>query len=615
VRRILVLCGAVLGALGPSVAEARDATVRSFDGTPIVTHFFPAAGLGAGERAPTVLVGHGWGQQGETDPDARSEERFGQIGVGPLRRAGFNILTWDARGFGGSGGTVSVDAPDREARDVQALVDFVAAQPEALVDDAGARDPRVGMAGVSYAGGIQLTTAGIDRRLDAIVPIIAWHSLVSSLYKDQTVKGGWASVLVGAGVPASLAPGLLSPVGPQTGTLDPHILSAFASGAATGRIADEDVAWFASRGPGALVERIRIPTLLLQGTVDTLFTLQEAVVNHAILRRNGVPSRLVFFCGGHGVCLTERGEDGHLERAAVAWLRRWLMRDASVRVGPGFEWVDEEGRWRGADGYPVRATGSLTGTGSGTLPLTPGTTSGAAILATPSPVEVGVGVEAPGAEAFVLGEPRLSLTYRGTAAPAGTRVYAQLVDQASGRVLGNQVTPVPLTLDGTTRTVQRPLEAIASSVPPGARLRLQLVPGSNVYDVQRSAGAVAFARVRVELPVVDAAAFRRSEGSAGVPSGAPRPGARRPRRCTSRRVFTIRLRRGARRARVTVGGRRVRVRRWGGRRGRLVARVDLRGRRSGTVVVRIRTVLRGGRVVRSTRRYRTCTRARRQAGA
>lgn len=83
---------------------------------------------------------------------------------------------------------------------------------------------------------------------------------------------------------------------------------------------------------------------------------------------------------------------------------------------------------------------------------------------------------------------------------------------------------------------------------------------------------------------------------------ADRPGGGR--RCTSRRRFTIRLR-GAHlvRARVTVGGRGVRVRRV---RGRLVAVVDLRGRRRGTVVVRSVARTRAGRVVRETRRYRTC---------
>lgn len=135
-----------------------------------------------------MLLGHGYGQTGETDPNSSSEELFGSVGVGPLRRAGFNVLTWDARGFGQSGGNVEVDSPAFEGRDVQALITYVSQQPEAQLDAPG--DPRMGMAGVSYGGGIQLVTAAIDKRVDAITPVIAWNSLLTALYKDATVKEG-----------------------------------------------------------------------------------------------------------------------------------------------------------------------------------------------------------------------------------------------------------------------------------------------------------------------------------------------------------------------------------------------------------------------------------------
>src|SRR3954471_24236674 len=111
--------------LVPAAAQARDATITSFDGTQIVLSFFPSAG---GGKAPTILEGHGWGGSRETNQDAASDEGTGNVGVGPLRRAGFNVVTWDARGFGNSGGTVEVDAPDAEARDVSALIDWLLPQ-------------------------------------------------------------------------------------------------------------------------------------------------------------------------------------------------------------------------------------------------------------------------------------------------------------------------------------------------------------------------------------------------------------------------------------------------------------------------------------------------------
>src|SRR5204862_4813737 len=39
--------------------------VRSYDGTRLLVHWCPAAELKPGERAPTILVGAGWGSPGQ----------------------------------------------------------------------------------------------------------------------------------------------------------------------------------------------------------------------------------------------------------------------------------------------------------------------------------------------------------------------------------------------------------------------------------------------------------------------------------------------------------------------------------------------------------------------
>ena len=152
-------------------ASARTTIVRSFDGTPLNVHFHPAPGVTAERKAPTIMVGPGWGLPGEDRPGGGT--------IGPYVRAGYNVITWDPRGFWASGGTAMIDHPDYEARDAQTLIDFVAQQPEALLDAPG--DPRVGMSGSSYGGGIQFVTAARDRRVDAIAPTIAWHSLPRTL--------------------------------------------------------------------------------------------------------------------------------------------------------------------------------------------------------------------------------------------------------------------------------------------------------------------------------------------------------------------------------------------------------------------------------------------------
>ena len=70
----------------------------------------------SGAKVPTILEGHGWGGSRADRPERDSPtRRTGNVGVGALRKAGFNVLTWDSRGFGNSGGTVTVDSPDAEA--------------------------------------------------------------------------------------------------------------------------------------------------------------------------------------------------------------------------------------------------------------------------------------------------------------------------------------------------------------------------------------------------------------------------------------------------------------------------------------------------------------------
>jgi ABC-2 type transport system ATP-binding protein len=570
-------------ALSAPAASARDAVVTSFDGTKILTHFFAADGLKPGQKAPTVLVGHGWGQSGDSNPQSSSEELFGKVGLGPLRRAGFNVLTWDARGFGQSGGQAMVDSPDFEGRDVQALISHVARQPEAQLD--GRNDPRLGMSGTSYGGAIQLVTAAIDKRVDAIAPAIAWNSLVNSLYKDGVVKQGWGSILFGAGGSAFAggAAGALGPGGVQTGGTDPAIQKAFTEGATTGRFSPESVEFFRSRGLSALVNRIRIPTLLLQGTVDTLFTLQEATASHAILKANGVPTRMQWFCGGHGACLTNRGQAGLVEDAVISWLRRHLRRDARLRTPPPFSMIDQDGTLRRGATFPPVQRGELRAQGSGALPVSPGAGNGTLIAASPSADAFNLDIPPPGGAADLAGAPLLKLGYTGTGAPEGTHVYGQIVDTGRNLVVGNVATPIPVTLDGGPHTIERPLEPIAYHAGPGSRLRLQLAPATSLYAEQRSAGALTLSSVDIRLPVVDLRASGRERLSVG-----PTRGVRRARKG---RRFKVRVRaRGA-----GLRGVRVVLR---NRRGKRVGRsavVNLRAGKTRKVRVRVGRRLQRGR--------------------
>jgi ABC-2 type transport system ATP-binding protein len=79
-------------------------------------------------------------------------------------------------------------------------------------------------------------------------------------------------------------------------------------------------------------------------------------------------------------------------------------------------------------------------------------------------------------------------------------VFAQIVDESRNIVLGSQVTPIPVRLDGATHTVTRSLEGVAASLAPGRRYRLQLIGGTQVYGPARGAGLITFSAARIALP-------------------------------------------------------------------------------------------------------------------
>ena len=152
-------------------------------------------------------------------------------------------------------------------------------------------------------------------------------------------------------------------------SLDPHIVTSATQAAGTGRSRTRQRACFASRGPGDLVGRIKAPTLLIQGTVDTLFTLHEAITNYGLLRANGVPTKMLWFCGGHGVCLTKPGDTGRIQRDTLAWFARYLKgrrRSPPGRASSGSTRTAAPTRLRAGR---CRRARRWPGTGSGTLSL------------------------------------------------------------------------------------------------------------------------------------------------------------------------------------------------------------------------------------------------------
>ncbi|MCK9248190.1 MAG: alpha/beta fold hydrolase [Solirubrobacteraceae bacterium] len=579
-----------LTAIAAAPASAEVVTIRSFDGTAINAEFLPGKGASAASPAPTVVMTHGFGATRETVEGAGGGDALGQIGASAFRAAGYNTITYDSRGFGRSGGEVQLDSPQFEGRDASAVIDWVAKRPEARLDAAG--DPRVGMHGASYGGGVQWAAASRDRRIDAIVPAISWTSLVDALARDDRLKIGWGLPLVGLGTGTGLLLGATAPQGLELGGMPLELVSMAAQGLVTGRAGENLTGFLATRSTGDGIGDVKAPTLILQGTADTLFTPSQAIEARRLLRTAGTPTKVVWFCGGHGLCRTGNVPAGLLQRRAIAWMDRWLREDAKADVGPGFEWVADDGSLRSAADFPLAPAGELVAQGAGAVPITPvATLNGLLVASTPGIGGLDVDLPRVDADRDVVGEPVVRLRYRGTATTPDTHLFAQIVDVERNVVVGNQVTPIPVVLDGRERTVERRLEAVAMRVTPSSRYRLQILDGANLYGLTLAAGSVDVAEARVTLPLGDAAATKAdpaltgSGGDSGSATAADGVTAAKP---ATRRTVRLRTfaRRGVALRGAAAGNRRVRVRVVVSR--ALSRRLGLRSRTLATRVVRAR---------------------------
>jgi len=124
---------------------------------------------------------------------------------------------------------------------------------------------------------------------------------------------------------------------------------------------------------------------------------------------------------------------------------------------------------------------------------------------TPAPATNAVNVDltVDGGPYLVVGAPEVTLTYSGTvdAGDRPQRVFAQLVDSSTGLVIGNQITPIEVQLDGEQHTLTTPLEMVAFSAKPGDTITLQLVATTVAYAVPQLGGEITFDSIELSLPV------------------------------------------------------------------------------------------------------------------
>lgn len=415
--------------------------------------------------APAVVVSPGFGQsKRDVDADARD-----------LAAHGYVVLAWSLRGFGRSTGVIALDAPDTEVRDLSLLVDRLARTPEVLQDGPG--DPRVGLAGASYGGGISLMGATFDRRVDAVVPVITWNSLDSAFLPGGVFKAQYASVFFASG-----------PGGPCT-RFAQRVCQAYDRLAQTGAGTTADRALLAASSPDPA--HITAPTLLVQGQNDTLFPLQESLTTARALQAHGTLVSLAWLAGGHDQPFSTAG-DATIRSLTRSWFDRYLRR-SRASAGPVFRWDRSSGGTASSDQLPGSTGSPLALQGAPTQPFAnPAGGRPASISSVPGAGQLGAIADAltlavPGQSASwqsaplprgqeLLGDGRLTVHL--TSSSGRLVLFAKVFDVApSGTAVlpGGQVAPLRLTdLPAAGRDVTVTLPALAQVFLAGHRVRIVL---------------------------------------------------------------------------------------------------------------------------------------------
>jgi ABC-2 type transport system ATP-binding protein len=555
----------------PSYTYTRGCII-SFDGTAIVYNLFEPLKPAPGSVYP-ILEGPGWGSAGDTTPDEQ------------LIANHYAELTFDPRGFGQSGGVAEVDAPGAEGRDVSALIDQVlAGRPEFVTDHGGKRgqprygndhrgrnsygQPVVGMTGGSYGGGIQFATAAFDRRVKAIVPVITWNNLNYSLWPGNVIKLGWGELLYGAGFGEGAAEHVQGDAGgapsggdggQQTGGYDPNLHYSQVMGTTLGYPDHTMLGWFGQRsmavyGAGPAGHVPDIPTLLIQGTVDTLFNLDDAWANYRLVKAHypRLPVKLIGFCGGHVSCPTGAPPGGanysdtasssspiapgesaatFTENETIAWFNHYLRGSGSRDGMPNtVVYQDQNGNYYGIPTFPtIDQPGSakyvsapLSGTlvdhgvptGAGPAGLDTAVTDGATNAGDPGQVTVPVVTAPAHSDIPIVGIGHVNATV--TVNGAATELFFRLVDQQTGEVLDLQTEPLrvdnlDLQNDGGNPTVPPGPQSIsidlvgtAYDLPAGHTLGLQVSTSTDSYTPNRGNAVVTLGSGTVKVPTLPA---------------------------------------------------------------------------------------------------------------
>ncbi|NUS52986.1 MAG: hypothetical protein HOQ22_18345 [Nocardioidaceae bacterium] len=332
---------------------------------------------------PAILTTNGFG-------GSKDDSNESAIGRGFVKQ-GYVVLAYTGLGFPDSGCKITLDDPDYDGKAGTQLVSVLAGS-KPYVDEAGAEqtvdyvaqqgagDPRVGMIGGSYGGQIQYAVAMQDPRVDALIPIITWNDLSYSLAPNNTsfqqgvtygtpgvAKKEWIDLFFSVGITDGVQGAAVDPtrVLPPCPNFADEACSAAVRLNTLGYPDDATLHLARHASVSSYVDRVKAPTLLVQGQKDTLFNLQEAAATYQSLRAQGTEARMIWQSWGHSDGTPAPGEldlgasslrDSFLGNRFLDWMDHYVKGDGTAPVGPRFAYFRD---WVTYDTSPAKAAAGV----------------------------------------------------------------------------------------------------------------------------------------------------------------------------------------------------------------------------------------------------------------
>jgi len=218
-------------------------------------------------------------------------------------RNGYIVLSYSARGWGGSGGVVEVGG-ERDMHDASSIIDW-------LIHNTPAQADNIGFSGISYGSGLSLLAAAHDKRIKTVVCMSGWADLFESFYSEQTPRQFFAKVLVGS-----------SKISAKTDDTLNYMLK----GLLHNQHLDEVKAWARERSAVAYLRSYNTrkpPIYLIQNFQDELFHPNSVLDFYSRLKG---PKRIDLNKGTHGSAELSGilGLKNHLWIQTHAWFDHWL---------------------------------------------------------------------------------------------------------------------------------------------------------------------------------------------------------------------------------------------------------------------------------------------------